>query len=94
MLSHAGNIAGEVACIWLFVWGFRRKYEVDYALDGLALTFRWVVVAIGFLAASFQGQNLGYVRLAGFLLGMSFLCWPNCAYHLARWVRHLVGREG
>lgn len=91
-MPRAGNVAGEVACIWLFVWAFRRKYEIDHHLDGFAQALRWIVAAIGFLTASISGEGLGYVRLGGGGVGMSFLCWPNCAYHLARWLRQLVDR--
>lgn len=87
MLSHIGNVAGKVACVWLFVWAFRRKYEIDYPLDRLATGLRWAVTAGGFLVASDPRQGLGYVRVAGLGIGMGFLCWPNCAHHLANLLR-------
>jgi len=76
--------APKIFCIWLSVWAIRRKAEVDYPLDARALGIRWSVVVTG-LTIGRMASN-GYVRLIGFSLGLLFLCWPNCAYHLTKLV--------
>jgi hypothetical protein len=83
-LSHIVDLGAEVACISVASKVFRRKYDLDYALDGLAQMVRWLAVAVGFGIASIPGASLGLVRLGGGLFGLAFLCWPNCAYHLSR----------
>jgi hypothetical protein len=82
-----GGFAAAVACIYFAAWRFRQKYEVDYLLDGFGRIVRWAVVAIGFAVANIPGPNTGLVRLCGFNIGLLFLCWPNCAYHLRNFIR-------
>jgi hypothetical protein len=78
--------SSKIACIWFASWGFRKHLELDYPLNPLARAIRWGVVAFGFWLAYYA--NNGYVRvLSGFGLGLSFLCWPNFAYHLSRLFR-------
>ena len=73
-----------VFCIWMSVWAIRRKAEVDYPLDTAGRVLRWAIVGVGFAISRIPGSpsTFGYVRLTGLVVGMVFLCWPNCAYHL------------
>jgi hypothetical protein len=67
--------------IWLAAWAIRYKAGWDYRLSHTAKIVRWIVVGSGYvLAASLPGP--GIVRLAAGFAGISFLCWPNLAYHL------------
>src|SRR5215470_6449101 len=78
----------SVIGIWVSVWAIRRKSDVDYRLDSTEKTIRWSIAFIGLSVTRLPGSSLGYVRLAGLLLGMAFLCWPNFAHHLARLFGH------
>jgi hypothetical protein len=82
ILSFYWGFSAKITCIWLSVWLFRRKAEVDYPLGPSDQILRWAVVALGFAIGYLPGSNLGYVRLGGSFLGLAFLCWPNFAYHL------------
>ena len=78
--------SSKIACIWFASWGFRKHHDLDHPLDPLAHAIRWGVVVFGFWLAYYA--NNGYVRVIScFALGLSFLCWPNFAYHLARLFR-------
>jgi len=83
------SFAAGIICIWLSVWALRKKSEVDYPLDWTSHVLRWTVVVLGFVVAHLPGSNLGYVRVAGYVVGLAFLCWPNFSYHLI----HLVHRS-
>jgi len=88
ILSFYGSYSAKIACIWLSVWAIRRRAEADYPLDKLTRTVRWVTVAVGFAIAYYLlGPELTYARVAGGLLGLAFLCWPNFAYHLTNLFR-------
>lgn len=87
MEHHTMSFAAGVICIWLSVWAIRRKTEVDYPLDWASQVLRWTVVVLGFAVAHLPGADLGYVRVAGYLVGLAFLCWPNFSYHLVHLVR-------
>jgi hypothetical protein len=83
ILSFYGSYSAKIACIWLSSWVLRRNAEVDLPLDRTARTVRWMAVAMGFGVGYYvHGQKWGYVRLAGFVFGLAFLCWPNFAHHL------------
>jgi hypothetical protein len=82
ILGFYGAFSAKITCIWLSVWAIRKKGDVDYPLDSLGHVIRWSVVVIGFILARAPGPK--YFRLSSLLVGMVFLCWPNCAYHLAR----------
>src|SRR5271167_2344927 len=91
ILSFYGALSAKIVCIWLSVWAIRRNAEADYALDRLARAVRWVVVFLGFAVAYYvPGPGLWCVRVAGGVLGLAFLCWPNFAYHLTRLLRRRV----
>jgi hypothetical protein len=81
-LGGVWSFAAGAACIYFAAWRFRQKYEIDYPLDGLGRIVRWVMVVIGFAVVNIPGAKTGLIRLCGFNVGLLFLCWPNCAYHL------------
>lgn len=60
---------------------FVTRPNGDYKLSSAARNVRWAVVVIGYvLAAGLPGPAV--VRLVPGFAGLSFLCWPNLAYHL------------
>lgn len=65
---------------WLAVWAVRYRWNLDYRLSANARLVRWGVVAVGYSMA--LGSTIRDIRLAGVLVGLAFLCWPNFAYHL------------
>ena len=71
-----------LAVIWLLVWALRHRYELDKPLDGISEGFRWAIVLLGFVCTYTPEKRLEPVRITAFVIGMSFLCWPNLAYRL------------
>jgi len=68
--------------IWLSVWAIRYRAALDYKLGVQAKALRWAVVFGGYASAAelpWSGARL----VCGFV-AITFLCWPNFAYHLAR----------
>lgn len=85
--SYLGKITAGAVCIWFFFWPYRRKYELDYKLDGASNIVRWAVVLSGLGAALLPGLALRYARVAWGIVSVAFLAWPNFAYHLTRLLR-------
>ena len=83
------HLLPELICIWLSVWAIRKKAEVDEPLDRGAKILRWTIIVVAFGTGCLPGESLRVVRICGFWVGLSFLCWPNLAYHL----RNLFKRE-
>ncbi len=53
------------------------------------------MVLFGYLiAVSTPGASMGLVRVFAYLLGLSFLCWPNIAYHLDKSLRRWPSTQG
>ena len=85
LLSFYGKLSPKIACIWLSLWAIRRKADADYALDSLSSAVRWTVVVVGFIFG--YVAPLKPVRVIAGVVGLVFLCWPNCAYHLTGFFR-------
>ena len=76
-------VLGKSATIFLSVWAIRYKAGWDYRLSPQAASLRWIVALAGYLVAvSLPGASLAYMRPFAFTVGLTFLCWPNFAYHL------------
>jgi hypothetical protein len=86
------EFTSSVVCIWLVSWAFRRKYETDSPLDGTGQFLRWSFVVGGLSTGFLRGGNLGGLRVAGLVVGMAFLCWPNLAFHMVE-ILHKVRRR-
>jgi len=81
LILRVGFLLKSSLGIWFAAWAIRYKADWDYKLSGEANAVRMAVVGFGYLlAASLPGP--APVRLVPGLLGISFLCWPNFAYHL------------
>ena len=88
LLSFYWDHAPQIVCIWFAFWSVRRGAEADYPLNRPAKTVRWIAVSIGFFVGYYAPANFnGSIRVAAFLGGMAFLCWPNLAYHLTNLFR-------
>ena len=68
--------------LWFMFWAVRVSAGVDYKLNTRGRSVRWAVVVVGFALTSIPGARLGWFRVIAFLMGLSFLCWPNLAYYL------------
>ena len=68
--------------LWFMFWAIRVSAGVDYKLNTRGRSVRWAVVIVGFALTSIPGARLGWFRVVAFLMGLSFLCWPNLAYYL------------
>jgi hypothetical protein len=68
--------------VWFMFWAIRVSAGVDYKLNARGRSVRWAVVVVGFALTSIPGARLGWFRFLAFLMGVSFLCWPNLAYYL------------
>jgi len=80
ILAHVSFLIQRSLGIWFSVWAIRYAAKADYKISNTARAVRWSVVGIGYLlAASLPGPAV--VRLVPGFAGLSFLCWPNLAYH-------------
>jgi hypothetical protein len=86
-MSNGLSLGTAIACISIAVSRFRARYDVDYSLDWFAQLVRWGIAAIGFLITRAPGANLRFIRLGGLCICLLFVCWPNCAYHLTKWMK-------
>ena len=83
------------APIFLSVWAIRYKAGWDYKLSPQAASLRWIIALVGYLVAvSLPGDSLAYIRVFARLVGLSFLCWPNLAYHLDKRLRRWPSTQG
>jgi hypothetical protein len=93
MSDYFGTLLPETICVWLAFWAIRRKYDVDYPLSGTGQIVRWVIVIAavvgGQLRAKLKWEPL---RLTSAILYLSFVVWPNLAYHLLRCFDRLSAR--
>jgi hypothetical protein len=81
LISHASFLFEKSIGIRLAVWAVRYNAEWDYKLSARARAVRWTIVTTGYLlVASFPGP--GCLRVIAIVIALSFLCWPNFAYHL------------
>jgi hypothetical protein len=92
--APAFSISGTwaaVANIWFVVWAVRRRGEFDYKLDTTAKLARWLIALVCLFAAIQLPQLLNPppLRICVGLIGLTFLVWPNTAYHLTRILRRL-----
>jgi hypothetical protein len=87
MSANASRLAQAEICVWVVVWSIRRRGEMDEKLDRTTLVVRWAVVCAGWLLASIPGPKFGPARGIAGILGFAFLCWPNFAYYLMRFLR-------
>jgi hypothetical protein len=81
-LAYLGGLSEYVVGIWIVFWAYRSHYALDYELDRAGHVLRWSVVLLGFSSVLLPGSEFAYVRVAGGVLGLAFLVWPNFAYHL------------
>jgi len=88
------DVIAAIVGIWLPFWAIRRKAELDYKLNATAQILRWVVIAMCYALVFLPGVRLGPIRAACFIVGLTFLCWPNFAYHLARRFQNWPTTEG
>lgn len=70
--------------LWLSVWAIRVGTGIDYKLGARSRVIRWAVVVVCFALTSIPGTTLGSFRVFFYLVGLSFLCWPNLAYHFGK----------
>jgi hypothetical protein len=87
--SVAASFASSVAGIWFTCWSIRFGFDLDYKLDRVGKTVRWVMV--GLCLGSVVEAPLLFnpdVRVGVGFCGIAFLVWPNLAYHLTRLLRH------
>jgi hypothetical protein len=82
-------MVGSAIGIWAAVWGFRYWSGVDEPLDRVEKRIRWTMVGIAFLLIHSSSPTLAVFRLVSGFVGVAFLAWPNCAYHLAGLLRRL-----
>jgi hypothetical protein len=82
-LYLAGLLVNAIM-LWFAFFAIRRKYELDYVLDRTATIVRWTVIVIGLGITLLPGKQIGLIRLFGAALFVTFLAWPNFAYHHAR----------
>ena len=81
--------------VFLSLWAIRYKADWDYRLSPQAASLRWIVALAGFLVAvSLPGASLAYIRVFAWVVGLSFLCWPNFAYHLDKLLRGWPSTQG
>jgi len=83
------GIWSAIANVWFVAWAIRHRGELDYQLDHAAQIIRWLFVAF-FLGVPIQAPRLltsPNLRMSFGIVGMAFLVWPNCAYHLTRLLR-------
>jgi hypothetical protein len=83
-LQYLEGMASRAITIWFAFWAIRKKYELDYPLDRTGHIVRWSCIGIGFLLLLLRQPQFKAVRVVGALLYLTFLCWPNFAYHLVR----------
>ena len=81
-LTYLGGLIGAAVSVWFFFWPYRRKYDLDHQLDRTAQTVRWLIVLSGFSVALLPGPQFKIMRIAGGIVLLAFLAWPNFAYHL------------
>jgi hypothetical protein len=86
------SIFEYAAGMWFAAWAFRKRYELDYKLNGQMQLLRWVVVCVGFALTFISGASAKWLRLGGGFTALFFLCWPNLAYHAVRFV-HRRGEQ-
>ncbi len=85
--ADAGRLAAEAVSVWLAFWAIRRKYDLDYRLDRTAQILRWVIIAAAVGLGRLGAQKFEPLRIFSAFLFLSFLAWPNFAYHLTRILR-------
>jgi hypothetical protein len=85
-----GTLGGlaKVSGIWLIFWSIRRRGEFDFKLDSTAQLLRWAIVFSAFALLT-KFLTFGVPRSTILIVGLAFLCWPNCAYHVSNVLRHL-----
>ena len=81
-LSYASQVAKGAVAVWFVSWALRRKYELDQRLDWRAQTVRWMLISIAYGLTLLGGSNLAVVRITAWILGTTFLAWPNLAYYI------------
>lgn len=86
----SSKLIAESICVWLAFWAIRRKYELDYKLDRSMQALRWLVVVGAILLARYAAETSELLRVLSALVFLSFLAWPNLAYHLVRVSRELL----
>lgn len=81
---YARQIVSSAVSVWLIAWGIRRRYELDEELTAREKIIRWAVV-LACLAMTFvPGSGLAAVRVIFWLIGLSFVAWPNFARSFVR----------
>jgi len=84
-----GDVAA-VANVWLACWAIRRSFRLDRRLDKWEVSIRWIAVALCLGSVVEIPELLGaWGRLIAGFSGVAILCWPNLAYHVANFLRHL-----
>jgi hypothetical protein len=91
MTTSGAPLWVAIANIWFVAWAVRRKGELDYELDDVAKTIRWVVVLFCLGVSIFRPQVLGSpaLRISVGFTGIAFLVWPNLAYYCTNLLRFL-----
>ena len=86
------DFTASVTCIWLSVWAFRKRYEVDEKLDPSMHVVRWSVVSAGLATIRIPGARWSALRVVGCVVGVGFLCWPNLAFRTVKLFHSVAGR--
>jgi hypothetical protein len=86
LVNRGLGALASLGAVWVCSWAIRRAGEFDRSLDLAAKLIRWALVVVLLGAATYY-PGYSSPRLALGLGGMSFLAWPNFAYHLTRFLR-------
>lgn len=91
--DYLSAVAKYIGTIWLAFWAYRRHYDLDYPLDRTGQMIRWSAVVLGLSLALLNGPEFARARIAGGMLMLAFLAWPNFAYHLRESFRRSDGKN-
>ena len=92
--NYIETILGGAIGAWVFMWSYRRRYELDERLDAAGKMARWPAVSAGLGATLIPGDNLAATRIVGAIVLIALFAWPNAAYHSVRLARQLgIGRN-
>lgn len=82
LLARVGFMLKLSAAPWLSLWAIRFKADWDYKLSRKTWALRWIVVLVCYALAASLGSPAA--RIITGVTGLSFLSWPNFAYHLGK----------
>jgi hypothetical protein len=85
--TNLSNLIAPSITLWLAVWAYRSRYELDEKMDTPTNRLRWSIVTASYAVAAIplSFSAMKFIKPSFGILGLAFLVSPNFAFRTRRY---------